>query len=163
MDPRLRGERGVAMPPVVLLSVAAVALAVVAFVFTGHDQPAERDITPTASKSTASVSPSSSPTVKPKPKPKPVDRGSVSVLVFNNTNIRGLASSVSGKAAGIGWHVIGSDTWVGTIPANTVYYPPKLKRAAEQLALDLGIKRTHPAIAGSMSEDGLTIVLTAPL
>lgn len=158
-----RDERGVAMPtPVVLLSAAAVVLAVLAFVFTGHDQPAEKEITPTASGHSASPSPSASPsaTPKPKPKPKPLDRGRINVVVFNDTNIRGLASTVSAKAAGIGWKVLGSDNWMGTVPANTVYYPPKMKRAGEQLALDLGIKRTHPAIEGSMQDDRLTIVLT---
>ncbi|MBO0842851.1 MAG: LytR C-terminal domain-containing protein, partial [Nocardioides sp.] len=145
-----KDERGVAMPtPVVLLSVVAVALAVVAFLFTGHDKPAEKDITPVSKPSpSVSATPTASPTPTPppKPKPKPVDRGKVKVFVFNNTNIRGLASTVSDKAAGIGWHVVGSDNWMGTVPANTVYYPPQLKRAGQQLALDLGIKRTHPAI-----------------
>lgn len=161
----VRDERGLALPtPVVLLSAVAVVLAVIAFVFTGHDKPAERDITPAASKpSSASASPSVEPSKKPKPKPKPVDRGKVKVLVFNNTNIRGLATTVSGRAAELGWKVVGSDNWMGTVPANTVYYPPRLKRAAEQLALDLGIKRTHPAIQGSMVDDGLTIVLTSAL
>ncbi len=66
------------------------------------------------------------------------------------------------QASGIGWKVVGSDNWYGTIPTSTVYYPQKLKAAAKQLALDLGIKRTAPAV-DPMRGDRLTVILTAPL
>ena len=85
--------------------------------------------------------------VKPKP-PKPeIKRGEIYVEVYNNSNISGLAGQVAEKATGAGWKVVGSDNWVGTIPANTVYYPKRLKEEAELLALDLGIKRTYLAVA----------------
>ena len=45
------------------------------------------------------------------------------------------------------------------MPTSTVYFPPRLKAAGKQLALDLGIKRTAPAV-GEMKRDRLTIILT---
>ncbi|MEP9382603.1 LytR C-terminal domain-containing protein [Nocardioides sp. KR10-350] len=163
-----RDQRGIALPsPVVLLSILAVGLAIVAFVLTGHDGPKEREITPAAAPEThPSASASAAPKVhkKPaKPKPKPIDRGKVYVEVYNNTNIRGLAGTVAEQAGTIGWNVVGADNWMGTVPATTVYYPPKLQAAGKKLALDLGIKRTHIAVQGSMKPDRLTIVLTGPL
>lgn len=167
-------ERGVALPsPVVLLSVVAVVMAIVAFVLTGGQGGDEREITPASSAKHSSAPASNHPsgsharkhkhTKKAKPKPPPVRRGKVYVEVFNNTNIRGLAGSVAGKAATIGWNVVGADNWLGTIPATTVYYPPQLQRAAKQLALDLGIKRIHPAEGDSMKGDRLTVIVTGPL
>ena len=51
-----------------------------------------------------------------------------------------------------------SDAW--TVPTSTVYFPARLERAAKQLALDLGIKRTALAV-GEMKRDRLTVILTA--
>ena len=59
----------------------------------------------------------------------------------------------------MGWAVVGEDNWYGVVPTTTVYFPPRLKAAGKQLALDLGIKRTAPA-AGEMKRDRLTIILT---
>ena len=167
---RTRDQRGIALPsPVVLLSIVAVAMAVVAFIVTAGKGDGEKEITPAASeRTTAPAAPSTSatpdPTSKPKAKPKPkVVRSKVYVEVFNNTNIRGLAGEVAGKASTIGWNVVGADNWMGTVPATTVYYPPKLKAAGKKLALDLGIKRTHVAEGDSMKGDRLTVVLTGPL
>lgn len=167
--PARRDDRGVALPsPVVLLSVAAVVMAVIAFVLTGgHHDDAQHEITPAAD------APSVSAPATPhrhhkkhhaaKPKAPAVDRAKTPVAVFNNTNIRGLAGSVGQKASDIGWDVVATDNWMGTVPANTVYYPSDLKAAAHKLALDLGIKRTHLAEAGSMKDDRLTVVLTGPI
>jgi hypothetical protein len=164
-----RDQRGVALPsPVVLLSVVAVLMAVVAFVLTGGKHDAEREITPAADTPTPSAA--AHPHVNraghhhpKKPKAPQIDRGKVFVEVYNNTNIHGLAGSVAAKAATIGWDVVGADNWMGTVPATTVYYPAKLEAAGKKLALDLGIKRTHLAEAGSMKPDRLTIIVTAPL
>ena len=41
----------------------------------------------------------------------------------------GLAAQVAGRVASAGWQVVGSDNWYGTIPASTVYYPPRLAQA----------------------------------
>ncbi len=59
----------------------------------------------------------------------------------------------------MGWAVVGEDNWYGVVPTTTVYFPPRLKAAGKQLALDLGIKRTAPAV-GEMKRDRLTIILT---
>jgi LytR cell envelope-related transcriptional attenuator len=160
---RVRNERGVVTPsPVVMLSVIAVAMAGIAFVATRGGEPAEREVAIVARQDpSTSPSPSGSPTTKPKPGPT-VKRGKVYVEVYNNSGITGLAGEVSEQAAGIGWQVVGSDNWYGTIPATTVYYPPKLKLAAKTLALDLGIRRTAPAV-DPMRLDRLTVILTGPL
>ena len=166
----VRDERGIALPtPVVGLSIAAVVMAVVAFFLTDGGGEAEKEITPAAAPETsASASPSASATPspatrKPKPQKPKVDRAGTYVVVFNNTNIAGLAGEVGGKASTIGWNVVGVDNWNGTVPANTVYYPARLEAAGKQLALDLGIKRTRPIEEGSMAGDRLTVILVTPL
>jgi hypothetical protein len=168
----LRSQRGVVMPsPVVMLTIIAVAMAAIAYVATRGGAPTEREVTPVARDSqqpsqSASQHPrpthSATPKAKPKPKPKPpaVERGKVYVEVYNNSSISGLAGQVAGRAAGIGWQVVGSDNWYGTIPANTVYYPADLKAAAKMLALDLGIPRTAPSV-DPMRMDRLTVILTS--
>ena len=165
---RVRDQRGVAYPsPVVMLSVIAVAMAGIAFVATRGGEPTEREVaTVSQPNQSPSQSPSATPTKTPKPKPTPeppaVKRDSVHVEVYNNSGITGLAGEVADEASGMGWKVVGSDNWYGTIPASTVYYPAKLKEAGKQLALDLGIKRTAPAV-DPMRTDVLTVILTAPL
>jgi hypothetical protein len=165
---RSRDQRGVVFPsPVVILSVIAVAMAGIAFVATrdsgGKD---EREITTISQPSTSAApsetaAPSAEATPTKKPKPQ-VDRSKVYVVVFNNSNVTGLAGKVASQATQIGWQVVGSDNWYGTIPSSTVYYPKRLERAAKQLALDLGIQRTAPAV-DPMRLDRLTVILTGPL
>jgi len=162
---RVRNQRGVVMPsPVVMLSVIAVAMAGIAFVATRSSEPTEREVTTVARNTTPTESPSPTftPSKDPKPQPPKVQRGAVYVEVYNNSGITGLAGRVAERATGIGWQVVGSDNWYGTIPATTVYYPAKLKAAAKQLALDLGVKRTEPAV-DPMRLDRLTLILTGPL
>jgi hypothetical protein len=164
---RTRDQRGVVFPsPVVILSVVAVAMAGIAFVATRDSGGAdERQISsvaqpsPTASETTAPPAPEPTPTKKPKPQ---VQRGKIYVEVYNNSNVTGLAGRVATQATQIGWQVVGSDNWYGTIPASTVYYPKRLERSAKQLALDLGIQRTAPAV-DPMRLDRLTVILTGPL
>ncbi len=163
MPRRRRDERGVVFPsPVVILSVIAVAMAGVAFVATRDAAPTERQIT-TASEPDVTTTPT--PTAAPKPDrhalPK-VDRSAVYVVVFNNSNVSGLAGRVAAKASQIGWQVVGSDNWYGTIPASTVYYPKRWAKAGKLLALDLGIQRTAPAV-DPMRLDRLTVILTGPV
>ncbi|GAA1759020.1 hypothetical protein GCM10009795_001710 [Nocardioides hankookensis] len=163
-----RNQRGAVFPsPVVILSVLAVAMAGVAFVATRGSEPTEREVTTVVKEQQPSPSgdgaPSAtySPSAKPKPKPV-VQRDKVYVEVYNNSGITGLAGQVADQAADIGWKVVGSDNWYGTIPGTTVYYPQKLKAAAKKLALDLGIQRTAPAV-DPMRRDRLTLILTEPL
>lgn len=164
MTVRTRNQRGMVMPsPVVMLSVIAVAMAAIAFVATRGGEPTEREVTTVAQDAPKSTpTPTPTPTKKPKPEPPAVQRGQVYVEVYNNSGITGLAGNVGERATGQGWQVVGTDNWYGTIPATTVYYPPKLKAAGKQLALDLGIKRTSPAV-DPMRLDRLTLILTGPL
>ncbi|MDX6326100.1 MAG: hypothetical protein QOK15_2454, partial [Nocardioidaceae bacterium] len=123
--------------------------------------PKEKEIT-TISQPEDTASPTAEPTTpKPSKPPKPqVDRSKVYVVVFNNSNVSGLAGRVAAQASQIGWQVVGSDNWYGTIPATTIYYPQRLEAAAKLLSKDLGIQRVLPAI-DPMSMDRLTVILTA--
>ncbi len=168
---RPRAERGTVLPsPVVILSVIAVAMAAFAFVATLGSEPTEREITPAARESVQEQEVEEqeveeSKPVKPKPTKKPapaIKRGEVYVEVYNNSSVTGLAGRVAQSATGAGWQVVGEDNWYGTVPATTVYHPPKLERAATLLALDLGIDRTLPA-TGAMKLDRLTLILTGEL
>lgn len=163
-----RTDHGLAYPSgLVMLSVVAVAMAGLAFWAT-HDTREPEQAVPIAS--TPTPSPTSSPTADPpeakkkpkkkKPKKETLRRDEVYVEVYNNSGITGLAGQVGATAASIGWQVVGSDNWYGTIPASTVYYPSRLEEAGRQLALDLGIERTMPAV-DPMRHDRLTVVLTA--
>ena len=160
---RPRDERGVAFPsPVVMLSVVAVAMPAVTFVATRDQAPTERRVDNTATIASADQTPSADPSVEPTKEPKPkhqLKRGDVYVEVFNNSGIKGLAATTAQKATTVGWAVVGEDNWYGVVPTTTVYFPPRLKAAGKQLALDLGIKRTAPAV-GEMNRDRLTIILT---
>jgi LytR cell envelope-related transcriptional attenuator len=160
-----RDERGVVLPTrLMVFSISAVALAGLAFVATQPDDgpdtvnPAavsQPKPTPTAGATTVPVSPT--PTTKPKPE---VRRGKVFVVVFNNSNVRGLAGKTATRAQRAGWNVVGTDNWYGTVDATTVYYPARLKAAGTLLAQDLGITRVKPAIA-PMRPDRVTVILTA--
>jgi hypothetical protein len=165
---RIRNQRGVAFPsPVAMLSIVAVAMAGIAYVATQGEEPTEREVSTVSRPSTPE--PTAEPTKKraqpEKKKPKKdkapqVVRGDVYVEVYNNSGITGLAGQYAGTATDVGWKVVGEDNWMGTIPASTVYYPARLEAAGKQLALDLGIARTMPAV-GEMRLDRLTVVLTA--
>ncbi|MEO5853823.1 MAG: LytR C-terminal domain-containing protein [Nocardioides sp.] len=163
---RARNERGVAYPsPLVMLSVIAVAMAGIAFVATRDQGPIEREvITPVAAPSqSASATPTEPSPTATRTRTRPaVNRAKVYVEVYNNSGITGLAGRAAERAGGAGWQVVGSDNWVGTIPANTVYFPQRLRAAGRLLALDLGIQRVQPAVA-PMTLDRLTIVLTGDL
>lgn len=159
-------QRGLLFPsPVVMLSIIAVAMAAIAFVATRGGEPTERVITPVAEPS-ATVAPAPTPSAEPskpqKPRRPAVKRDKVYVEVYNNSGISGLAGRVAERATAVGWSVVGSDNWYGTIPTSTVYHPPRLERAAKLLARDLGVKRTAPAV-GAMRMDRLTLVLTGEL
>jgi hypothetical protein len=172
--PRTRDQRGFVLPTrLMVFSISAVTLAGLVFVATqGNDSPDKA--------SPAAATSSHEPSAKPKPHDSqtskgpdvlvpptqtatpatPVLRRKVNVVVFNNSNIKGLAGRTATKVQHFGWNVIGSDNWYGTIDASTVYYGPKLKAAADQLAKDLGLARVKAAIA-PMRADRLTVILTA--
>lgn len=160
---RRHDEGGFALSsPVALLSAAAVVLAGIAFLGTGHDdrpaavaKPLAVTPTPTAAPTTAAPK----PVIKAKKHPKPVVRRTALVEVYNNSGIHGLAGGTSRRASDAGWEVVGSDNWYGTISASTVYYPRRLETQAKLLARDLGIRRLRLAIA-PMKFDRLTVILT---
>jgi hypothetical protein len=140
-----------------------VAMAAIAFVATRDGGPTEREVaTPVRddTSTSAPAQPTTNPT--PTPKPKPVQRGKVMVEVYNNSGITGLAAEVAGTAGDAGWNVVGADNWYGTIPATTVYFPGGMRKAAKQLALDLGVERTAKA-EDPMKLDRLTVILTGSL
>ncbi|GAA1927496.1 LytR C-terminal domain-containing protein [Nocardioides hwasunensis] len=149
--------------PLVMLSVIAVAMASITFLATRDEAPTERRVDNTATIASAEQTPepeAEPPAATEKPKPKPqVQRGEVYVEVYNNSGIKGLAAATAAKATTVGWSVAGQDNWYGVVPTTTVYFPPRLKAAGKQLALDLGIGRTAPAV-GEMKMDRLTIILT---
>ena len=167
---RIRNQRGVAFPsPVAMLSVIAVAMAGIAYVATKGEEPTEREVTtvsqPSEPETTAAdpvdaVDRQKLPKGKQRPIKREVVRGDVYVEVYNNSGITGLAGGYAGTATDVGWQVVGSDNWYGTVPGSTVYFPARLESAAKLLALDLGISRVVPA-TGAMRLDRLTVVLTA--
>jgi LytR cell envelope-related transcriptional attenuator len=163
---RVRDERGVVAPSrLLLLLIVIVAIAGATYVATMPDPSSSAHTVADKNPATASSSPSASATAsvpapaKTKKAVPAVKRSEVYVEVFNNSGIHGLAGRTSGKAQSVGWKVVGSDNWYGTIPATTVYYPGRLKAAAKILARDLGITRVKPAIQ-PMRLDRLTVILT---
>jgi LytR cell envelope-related transcriptional attenuator len=85
----------------------------------------------------------------------------VLVEVYNNSGVTGLAAKRARLLEGAGWKVAATDNWYGDIPANTVYYPPRLHADARRLAKVLGILRLRPAVA-PMQFDRLTVIFTQP-
>lgn len=168
---RPRNAYGFVLPTrLMVFSISVVALAGLVFVATQGDESPDR-VTPSSSASappTEAAGPQSGGTQQPEPEvtpsssPKPppvVKRDAYSLVVFNNTNIRGLAGKTATRAEKAGWTVINTDNWVGSVDTSTVYYGPKMKAAATLLAKDLGIKRIKPFIS-PMRPDRLTVILT---
>ncbi len=176
---RTRGEHGFVLPTrLMVFSISAVALGGLVFIATQNDEPdvAATNVgvtsTPTpgakASETPTPTPPATTtpapqvqvtPSVTPKPKPKPVNKAQTYVVVFNNSNVKGLAGKTASRAQGSGWNVVGSDNWYGTVDTSTVYYGDQMKRAALLLAKDLGITSVKPAVK-PMRADRLTVILT---
>lgn len=164
-----RNAYGFVLPTrLMVFSISVVALAGLVFVATQGDESPDR-VTPSSSASappTEYAGPQNEsteqPEITPSPTPKPppvVKRDAYSLVVFNNTNTKGLAGKTATRAEKAGWTVINTDNWVGSVDASTVYYGPKMKAAAALLAKDLGIKRIKPFIS-PMRPDRLTVILT---
>jgi hypothetical protein len=142
--------------PLAAVSAAAVLLAGVGFWLTVPER-SERDAATLA----ASASPVEPQVTIEAVKSQPVvRRDEIYVDVYNNSNVTGLASRTADRIGGAGWQVVGSDNWYGTIPATSIYYPPRLERAARLLSRDLGVERVLPAV-DPMSLDRLTLILTS--
>jgi len=173
---RRRGhEIGLVLPSwVALVSLAAVAAAMLAFFVTGSPDDAE-PAAPVAlpSEPTNDTEPRKEPKPPAKPKPdpereRPDGRGGQAdpvvpeayVEVYNNSTVSGLAAQTAGELQDAGWNVVGTDNWYGSIPESTVYYPQRLREQAMLLARDLGVDRIRPAVS-PMRFDRLTVILTA--
>jgi hypothetical protein len=162
---RLRDEHGVVLPTRLLaLCISAIALAGLVFIANDPDKAPDEEATPAVTRPTSTpdataTTATPTPSTKAKPQPKPVKRGKTYVTVFNNTRVKGLAGGVSEKAKAAGWNVVATDNWYGTVDSTAVYYPPRLKAAAQELGYDLGIKRIKPS-QEPMQFDRLTVILT---
>jgi cytoskeletal protein RodZ len=82
------------------------------------------------------------------------------VEIYNNSPRKGMADTVAGRARQAGWTVAGVDNWHGKVVESTVYYPPGMLDAANQLARDLGVPRSKQAL-DNMKKDRLTVILTS--
>jgi hypothetical protein len=159
---RVRDEQGVVLPTRLLaLCISAIAMAGLVFIANDPDKAPGDSATPVVKEPTKTTQTTTTPTptIKATPKPKPVKRGQTNVTVFNNTRVKGLAGGVASKAKGAGWNVVATDNWYGTVDGTAVYYPPRLKAAAQELGYDLGIKRIKPS-QEPMQFDRLTVILT---
>ncbi|MCZ4498960.1 MAG: hypothetical protein JWQ74_1513 [Marmoricola sp.] len=148
-----------------MFSISVVALAGLVFVATQNDDPADKATPaaavsnqPQAHPSTPTVTPSPTPTATPKPKPKIV-KSKIDVVIFNNTNVKGLAGSTATRAEKAGWNIFTTDNWHGTVDTSTVYFGPKMRAAAKLLAEDLDIKRVKASFE-PMNPKLLTVILT---
>jgi LytR cell envelope-related transcriptional attenuator len=157
-------ESGFAMSsPVALMCGAAVVMAGLAFLTSdpADERPVAAPVaaSPPTQRPAKPVRTEREATVKPRVE-KVLRRETVYVSVFNNSNISGLAAVTAERIGAVGWQVVGSDNWYGTIPATTIYYPDRLEEAAKLLSKDLGVPRVMPAV-DPMSMDRLTVILTA--
>ncbi len=83
----------------------------------------------------------------------------IPVYVFNQTSISGLAAQTANALESAGWNVVGVDNWVGNVPADTVYFYPGDRAAADRLSNDFpDIERVWPASA-PMPAGALTVIL----
>lgn len=125
---------------------------------TSTPTPSATTASPTPSRTTPSPTPSrTSPSPSPSPSPT-VNRSSIAVDVLNGTRTPGLAQRSSGSVQRTGWTVGSVGNWRGAVAASTVYYPAGRETEAKQLAKDIGVEVTAPAVSG-MRTDRLTVVL----
>ncbi|HET6154336.1 MAG TPA: LytR C-terminal domain-containing protein [Marmoricola sp.] len=164
---RHRNEQGAVLPTrLMVLSVSVVALAGLVFIATqGSSSPDKAAPAAVSTKGPTLHAPDATDTpVVPTPTattptPKPVNRARTDVVVYNNTNIKGLAGATATVVSAHGWNMITTDNWHGSVDATTVYYGPRLKAAAQLLATDLKIGRIKPSFA-PMNPRQLTVILT---
>ncbi len=87
----------------------------------------------------------------------------VTVRVFNNSTIKGLAARAKDDFAGAGWNVTEVSNYSqGIIPATTAYYRPGTdeEAAAKQLAQEFGFK-AEPRFAGIQdATPGVIVIVT---
>jgi hypothetical protein len=153
--------------------ISAVALAGLVLVAThGHDDgdkatpaasshPGGAGLTRGPDTTVPDITPTPTVTTPSTPKPPPVvKRGRTNVVVFNNTNVKGLAGLTATRAQRAGWNIVTTDNWHGSVDASTVYFGPRMRAAAQLLARDLGIGRVKPSFS-PMNPQQLTVILTS--
>jgi LytR cell envelope-related transcriptional attenuator len=163
-----------ALPSAVPLGALAFVLAAGAGLVTGradalfHGAPPNTPAAPTAKhRSAATETPPRAATTRAEvlqrraARAHPEAAPHVLVELFNNSSVSGLAAHKAILLEGAGWNVAATDNWYGTVPATTVYYPPRLRAEARHLAKTLGGVRMRPAVA-PMQFDRLTVIFTAP-
>lgn len=93
----------------------------------------------------------------------PADKSAISVRVFNNSNVTGLAGDTATELTDSGWTVVETGNYnAGTIPSSTVYYGTGAaeKAAASAIAAKLGVtaEPRFPGIADSPA--GVIVIVT---
>ncbi|GGO92258.1 hypothetical protein GCM10011584_28240 [Nocardioides phosphati] len=141
-----------------VLSVVAVAMAGIALIATHDSGSGMEPVSAPDPTTSVSVHPTTSVSPTASVAPKPVQRNEVNVEVYNTSSIKKLAARTAADAATLGWQVLGTDNWPGSVPAPTVYYGPRLEEAAKLLGKDLGIRRIRPSV-DPMKPDRLTVIL----
>ncbi|MFS0886582.1 LytR C-terminal domain-containing protein [Aeromicrobium sp. 179-A 4D2 NHS] len=163
----------IVLPAVWLLLGLAGGFVIISVVNGGDDAPPAAETTKGPTAAPTKAAPTKKPATKATPKPKrtpkpsptptstPAPTRSVTVSVYNQVGIGGLARRVAGQLQALGWPIGTVDDWRGGVPQDTVYFPGGRQGEAELLARDLGISRILPA-APNMSTSALTVVLASP-
>jgi len=159
-----------------VIAIAAVLTVVVSALGGGLDddvtagtRPADRSGTPTATgpTSTPSQTPPASPSSSPPATTSapattssaPVEDDRPRVDVLNQSAPGGSAGAVADGLRQRDWRIGRVDDFTGNVAADTVYFPPGLRRDARALAKDLpGSPRLMPAFS-TISGSRLTVIL----
>jgi hypothetical protein len=133
--------------------------------------PAVASASPSVSPSpspSVSPSPSPSPSRSPKPRattrsPKPVPvHPTATVVVYNNTQIRGLAARSADRVRNVGFAVRAVGNLYGEVDRTTVFYRPGSLAQANLLAERLrGLQAVRPAPAWLPGNAAVTLVVKA--
>src|SRR5690606_15087099 len=94
---------------------------------------------------------------------KQVGAAAVSVRVYNNSTVSGLAHTAAGDLRGRGWNVVEVGNYSqGVIPSSTVYFRPGTAEepAARQLAGQLGMRVEKRFDGIEDSSPGVIVIVT---
>lgn len=139
------------------MAIAAVAIGVAGYALTTGPKEAVEPSAVATTGPTATATPSAKPSSKATTPPS-LNRAEFQVAVYNHTTVAGLAKRTSTKLSTMGWNVVSTLQWNNNIDASTVFFGPGLETAAKQLATDLGITKTAPAI-DPMARNQVTVIL----
>jgi LytR cell envelope-related transcriptional attenuator len=118
--------------------------------------------TPSSTSSTESADEqSSAPATSKSAKTSSDLTSDIAVVVLNQSSRRGLAATVASRLRNKGWSVSGVGNFRGVVPATTVYFPVGHEAAALAAAKNLATAaRVRPRF-GNLSNNRLTVVVTA--